>query len=519
MYCFLSIVTIVLYVGCNSKNTAHGTEINLSELTISNIHKAYQEGTYTSEQLVQEYLQRIENYDTSINAITTINKQALQIAKELDEEFKKTGTLRPLHGIPLIVKDNINTAGLPTTAGSLALKNYIPTENAFIIQKLLAAGAIVLAKSNMAEWAFSPMHTESSTAGITKNPYNTEFVPAGSSGGTGAAIAANFGAIGLGTDTGNSIRGPSSHNALVGFRTTLGLISRSAIVPLYLRNDVVGPMCRTVEDATKVLEVIAGFDVNDSITNKSNGKIPSNYTQFLKKNALSGARIGVLRELVDNDTNPEIKILFENALSQMTSSGATVIDPIEISDFKNLKTNQWCATFGEDVAHFLTNFVESDTLKSIEDIIRAGSFSDFARERLKRNAAHTGRWEDSEIPCSDAYTDIRRVAFREAIENVMDSLNLDAMVYPTWNHPPAKIDQFQEGYKGDNSQIISPHTGQPAFTVPMGLTTGNLPAGLQFLGRMYDEPILIGLTYAYEQGTKHRKTPNLQMATTGEIVE
>ncbi|WP_299319489.1 amidase [uncultured Maribacter sp.] len=506
---YLLIISMILF-SCSDEKITENIEFDIEELTITDIHKAYEAKTLNSQQLVQSYLNRIEKYDTSINALTTINKNALDIAKSLDEEYKKTGILRPLHGIPLIVKDNINTEGLPTTAGSLALQNYIPEEDAFIIKKLVEAGAIIIAKSNMAEWAFSPMHSESSTAGTTRNPYNTNYVPAGSSGGTGTSIAANFGTIGLGTDTGNSIRGPSSHNALVGFRTTLGLVSRSAIVPLYLRNDVVGPMCRTVEDATKVLEVIAGIDPKDPLTTYSEGKTPADYTQFLKKDALNGSRIGVLRTLSDDNPHSEINQLFNNALLQLDSLGASVIDSVIVPDFQNLKQNQWCATFREDVETFLSDYVKNDSLKTIEDIIEVGSKSDFARERLVRNAAHTGRWDDSEIPCLDAYTDIRRVAFREAIENMMDSLQLDAMVYPSWNNPPAPIDQFQEEYKGDNSQTISPHTGQPAFTVPMGFTSKNLPAGLQFLGRMYDEPVLIGLSYSYEQGTKHRKSPDLK---------
>jgi len=256
-------------------------EINLEELTIAQIHQSISEGKYSAEELTRAYLYRIESLDSALNSISIVNPEALAIAKKLDEEYQKTGKLRPLHGVPLIVKDNINTIGLPTTAGSQALADFYPEEDAFIIKRLVEAGAIIIAKSNMAEWAFSPMHSESSTVGTTRNPYNLDHVPAGSSGGTGAAVAANFGTIGLGTDTGNSIRGPSSHNALVGFRTTLGLVSREGIVPLYLRNDVVGPMCRTVEDATKVLEVIAGIDSKDPITSFSKGEVPENYTQFL----------------------------------------------------------------------------------------------------------------------------------------------------------------------------------------------------------------------------------------------
>ncbi|RLD24246.1 MAG: amidase [Bacteroidetes bacterium] len=481
--------------------------INLSELTIADIHRSYQNGSYNSQQLVNSYLDRIMQFDDSINSITTINPEALTIAKTLDEEYQKTGVLRPLHGIPLIVKDNINTADLLTTGGALALQDFIPDEDAFIIKKLVDAGAIIIAKSNMAEWAFSPKHTESSTAGTTHNPYNLDFVPAGSSGGTGAAIASNFGTVGLGTDTGNSIRGPSSHNAIVGFRTTIGLISRSGIIPLYLRNDVVGPMCRTVEDATKVMEAMIGIDPLDPVTKYSEGKSLPDYQQFLIKDGLKGARIGVLRELSENDPDPEIKALFEQSLIDLQALGAEIIDPLVIPDFANLRQNQWCAVFRDDVEDYLTTYVKRDTMKTIEDIIRVGSNSKYAADGLAYFVEASGRSANPEIECADPYTDAIRIAFREAIENQMDSLKLDAIVYPSWNNKPAHIDAFNEEYKGDNSQIIAPHTGQPAFTVPMGFTSGNLPAGLQFLGRMYDEPTLIKLVYAYEQGTNHRKPP------------
>jgi len=504
------IVAAFLIISCKKekKNTAE-KGIQLEELTIATIHENYKNNIYTSEELVNAYLDKIKSSDDKINAITTINTNALAIAKSLDEEYKKTGIFRPLHGIPLIVKDNINTKGLPTTAGALALQDFIPEEDAFIIKKLVAAGAIIIAKSNMAEWAFSPMHSESSTHGTTKNPYNLEHVPAGSSGGTGAAIAANFGAVGLGIDTGNSIRGPSSHGALVGFRTTLGLISREGIVPLYLRNDVVGPMCRTVEDATKVMEAMVGYDPNDAITNYSKGKAHKNYRQFLQKNGLKNARIGVLRILSDDAPDPEINALFEHAINDIESLGATVVDSVMIPDFSNLKQNQWCSVFRDDIESFLAAYVKRDTLKTLEDIMRIGTKSEYAKNGLESFLDNEGRSVNSAIECGSPYDDVRRIAFREAIENKMNALKLDAIIYPSWNHKPAKINSFIEGYKGDNSQIISPHTGQPAFTVPMGFSEGNLPAGLQFLGRMYDEATLIKLVYSYEQGTKHRKPPVL----------
>lgn len=479
----------------------------LPELTIADIHRAYQRGDYTSEQLVRAYLNRIRAYDqpTHLNSILLINPDALQTARALDLEFKKTGKLRPLHGIPVIVKDNFNTKGLQTTGGSIALKGFKPTTDAWQVRKLKEAGAIVLAKSNMAEWAFTPMHSQSSMAGETLNPYNLDYVPAGSSGGTAAAVAANLGAVGLGSDTGNSIRGPSSHNALVGLRTSLGLVSREGIIPLYSRNDVGGPMCRTVEDAARLLDATAGYDPNDPITVHSKGKIPQSYRLSLRKDGLKGARIGVLRQVSDKDIHPEIKRLFDQSIIDLRRLGAEVVD-VTIPDFDSLRANQWCAEFKADIETYLKTYVKRDTLRTIDDIIRVGGFSDIVRDRLVYQQKNSGRPRQSEIACGDAFTDPLRIAFRRGIEAEMDRQHVDALIYPSWNQPPARIGDAK-GYKGDNSQLIAPHTGQPAFTIPMGYTTGNLPAGLQFLGRIFAEPTLIRLVYAYEQGTHHRRAP------------
>ncbi len=505
----LILVLLSIFI-INCSNPKRGNPIILlDELTVSQIHEAYTLGDYSAVQLVNAYFNRIDSLDNKTNAITYINKEALIIAKKLDKEFAKTGKLRPLHGIPLIVKDNYNTKGMPTTAGALALQNFTPNRNAFVVQQLVDAGAIIIAKSNMAEWAFSAKHTESSTAGTTRNPYHLEYVPAGSSGGTGAGIAANFGTIGLGTDTGNSIRGPSSHNALVGFRTTLGLVSRSGIIPLYMRNDVAGPMCRTVEDATRVLEVIAGYDSNDELTMYNKGKVETDYQQFLKVNGLKNSRIGVLTQLSDANPDTEIKNLFEQSIVDLKHLGATIVN-VHIKDFDSLKTNQWCANFKQDIEAYLVEYVKQDTLKSLEDIIRIGTKSEYAKKVLTYFSKNSGREKDTTITCEDPYTDIRRLAFRKAIENKMDALKLDALIYPTWNNKPAHIENFEEEYLGDNNQVIAPHTGQPAFTIPMGFTSEGLPTGLQFLGRMYSEPILIKLAYSYEQGTKHRKIPQFK---------
>jgi amidase len=502
---FLLIVQLAfLIVSCTPKEQK---QINVIELSITDLETALQTRDCTCVQVISIYLDRIDSLDQSsgVNSMVVLNEKALDQARTLDEEFKETGKLRKLHCLPLIVKDNYKTEGLQTTGGSIALKGYLPTTDAWQVQKLKEAGAIVLGKSNMAEWAFSAKVTISSIAGETRNPYNIAHTTAGSSGGTAAAVAANFGLAGLGSDTGNSIRGPSSHNALVGFRTTLGLISREGIIPLANRNDVGGPMTKTVTDATQMLEVLVGVDENDPMTKYSEGNFKTDYQQYLQKDGLKAARIGVLRVLSDRDHDDQVNALFEQALANMQKVGATLIEVKHINNFDSLSANQWCPMFQNDLNEFLANEGDLVPVKNLEEVITFGGYSDYIEGTLNYFLEHPKPFEEGRV-CGDPYTDPNRIKYREAIRNVMDSLQLDALVYPSWNFPPAKIGDF-EGYKGDNSQIIAPHTGQPAFTVPMGNTYDNLAAGLQFLGRMYDEPTLIKLTYAYEQATHHRKPP------------
>jgi Asp-tRNA(Asn)/Glu-tRNA(Gln) amidotransferase A subunit family amidase len=491
-----------------SQDTTAKNTIPVVETTISGIHQALRKKTCTCEGLVSEYLRRIAAYDkpTGLNAIILTNPDALSIARSLDVEYARTDQLRPLHCIPLIVKDNYNTKGLQTTAGSLALKGYAPATDATLVRRLKDAGAIVLAKSNMAEWAFSPMVTISSIAGETHNPYNLDYVPAGSSGGTAAAVAANLGEAGVGTDTGNSIRGPSSHNSLVGFRCTIGLLSRDGIFPLYLRNDMGGPMARTVEDATRLLEVMVGYDPADPITRYSSGRIPVNYTQYLDKRGLRGTRIGVFRTLSDRNPDPQVKALFEKAISDLRRAGAIIVDNVTVNNFDSLADNQWCEVFHQDIDRYLSNLDPAPPVTNLREIVASGKYSAYIKDDLREELEKGVTTDTLTHQCDDAYTDPRRIAFRDSMVAAMDRYKVSAIIYPTWNNPPARIGDFK-GYKGDNSQIIAPHTGQPAFTIPMGFTYDHLPAGLQFLGRPFDEPTLIRITYGYEQATMHRRPP------------
>ncbi len=505
----MSLILLIFLTATYKTSAEQPEKFDLIEATISEIHQAIRSGEITCLQLVNAYLKRIETYDqsTRLNAIVIINPNAAAEAKKLDDEFKKTGKLRPLHGIPVIVKDNYDTKDLQTTGGSLALKGSIPPDDAYQVRKLRQAGAIILAKSNMAEWAFSPYVTVSSISGITRNPYDLERVPAGSSGGTAAAIAANFGAVGLGTDTGNSIRGPSSHNCLVGIRSTMGLTSRDGIIPLYLRNDVGGPIARTIEDAVRILEVIAGYDPADPITKVCQGKVPDNYTQFLDKDGLKGARIGVFRKYIDSPTtDPEVKVLTEKAIADLKALGAEIVDPFVIPDYEKLIKNIWCNLFRHDVNNYLASLGEDAPYKNLREVVESGLYSPYIEGRLKRALEVKLRPEERDPPCLDLYQDSRNIAFRNAVLKAMAKHNLDAIIYPTWSNPPRKVGDF-ESPAGDNSQYISPHTGFPAITVPIGFTDGSLPAGLTFVGKLFAEPLLIKFAYAFEQATKHRRSP------------
>jgi Asp-tRNA(Asn)/Glu-tRNA(Gln) amidotransferase A subunit family amidase len=476
----------------------------IEETTIGEIQKALSSGRLTCERLVDMYLARIAAYDKAgpkpLNAIIRVNPEAKSLARQMDRNISAK-TTRPLECTPLIVKDNFDTVGMPTSAGSLSLANSYPPDDAFQVQRLKQAGAIVLAKSNMAEFAFSPLYSISSLGGTTRNPYDLDRVPAGSSGGTGAAVSANFGVAGLGTDTGNSIRGPSSHNGLVGIRSTMGVTSRDGVVPLQLDRDIAGPMARTVEDATRLFSVLAGYDPSDPVTAASIGKLPTDYTTFLVKNGLKRARIGVLRTLSDTPTtDPQVLALFNQSLKDMQAKGATIVDPFTVPDFAALSSNLGCDRFQYDLNNYLASLGPNAPMKSLSQIVNSGLFDPTISQNMINAEKNTLAPQDNPT-CLAAVA--KRQQFRQAIVKAMDEAQVDAVVYPTWNNPPRLVGDLTTPH-GNNSGIVAPPTGLPAMTVPMGYTYGHLPAGLQLLGRPFAEPTLITLSYSYEQATHHR---------------
>jgi amidase len=492
--------------------------------TIAETQEAIRSGRTTCRAIVEGYLARIRAYDQTpigpdherINAIVRINPDALADADACDRNFAATHRLPPLGGIAVLIKDNYDTAGLQTTGGSLAMKGFVPEHDATVVAKLRAAGAILLAKTNMAEWAFSPYLTASSIAGITRNPYDLSRVPAGSSGGTGAGVAASLGESGLGTDTGNSIRGPSSHNDLVGIRPTIGLTSRAGIIPLFANNDVGGPMARSVADAAALLTVLAGPasaapDPADPVMAIAAEQYPHStgvdYTRSLDPQGLKGARIGVFRQYFETkDTDPEVKAVTEQALRILKQEGATLVDPFTIPDEEALEKDLWCGDFEHDLDAYLAQH-PGVPYRNLKSIVESGLYLPYIGEEMKAAIAPPQK-EDRRTPCPDVYHDPTKVAFRNALLSAMAREHLDAIVYPTWSNAPRKVGDTLSP-AGDNSQVLSPQTGFPAITVPMGFTHGTLPAGLTILGPAFSESTLIRYAYNFEQATHARKDPAL----------
>jgi amidase len=484
----------------------------IEETTIAQVHAAFRNGQLTCRGLVDAYLRRIDAYDRNgpaLNAIVVVNPEARKTADELDRRFAQGSLAGPLHCVPAIVKDNFETIGLQTANGSLALEGFVSTSDAFQVRRIKEAGAIVLAKSNMAEWAFSPYETVNSILpGYSRNPYALDRVTAGSSGGTAAAIAANLGLIGLGSDTGNSIRGPSSHQALVGIRSTMGLTSRGGVVPLNLLADIAGPMTRTVEDAVAVFQVIVGEDPADLATTASRGRARENYAAALDRGGLRGARIGVLRQAYEHDTtDAEIVRVFRAALDDLERAGATIVDPATIEGLDHIRRQEGaapCRGFKYDINRWLASHGSRVPVRSLEEIVKSRRFHPSVQLRLERAQEGPENGPDTEA-CKAEMTYRERV--RSAVLKTMDALTLDAFAYPTWSNPPRLIGDLNTPH-GDNSQFFSPTTGWPAINVPMGYTRGGLlPAGMTFFGRAWSEPVLIRLAYAYEQRTRHRHPP------------
>jgi amidase len=480
----------------------------VEEATIAQAHEAMKAGRLTCRALVGQYLKRIAAYDKNgpaINSLILVNPDVDKQAEELDRRFAQSGPVGPLHCVPLIVKDNFETKGLQTTNGALAFAGYIPDRDAFQVKRVKDAGALVLAKSSMAEWAFSPYETVNSILpGYTKNPYALDRVTAGSSGGTAAAVAANLGLAGLGSDTGNSIRGPSSHQALAGIRSTMGLTSRAGVFPLSLQADIAGPMARTMEDAVRIFQVIVGDDPDDPVTASARGHLPQDFLAALDRDGLKGVTIAILKQAYLRDTtDPEIIQVFNVAVDDMRRAGAKIVDNVQIP-LDARRPTEPCMGFQYDMNQFLAARKGLVKFQTLAEIIASNRFHPSAQRRLEVAAKDPANGPES-APCqaNRAF----REGFRNAVTKFMDEQKIDAFVYPTWSNPPRLIGDLNTPH-GDNSQVFSPTTGFPATNIPMGYTRGGvLPVGMTFFGRAWSDASLIKYAFAYEQITRHRRPP------------
>ena len=476
-------------------------DFEIEEATIFEMQSAMDEGILTSEELVNFYLDRIEQYDEEINSIIHVNEDAIETAKILDTE-RESGKIRgDLHGIPILLKDNYDTIDMPTTAGSLALKDSIPLDDAYQTKRLREEGAIIIGKANLHEFAFG-FETISSLGGQTHNPYDLTKFAGGSSGGTGAAIASNFAAAGFGTDTGGSIRVPSSFNNLVGIRPTMGLASRDGIIPLALTQDVGGPMARTVEDAALLLDAIAGYDEADPVTANSEGKIPNSYTDFLDEDGLTGAKIGVVKELYGTDE--EIIAAMEQAIIDLEQLGAEVVEVTipqleQILAYPSLSSYE----FKFQLNDYLASLGPNAPYTSLTDIISSKQY----HPSLENSLISRNNRESLEIPEYIDITTNRPTLTKGSLTTVFNSGQLDALIYPTSTMLPQDIESGSQG--GGANTRLSPFSGYPAMSIPIGFSESGLPIGMEILGEEFAEPTLIKLAYAYQEGTNHRTAPLL----------
>jgi amidase len=491
----------------------------LEEATVSELQAAMQSGRYTAQGLAERYLARIQALDREgdlpLKSVIELNPDALAIATALDEERKAKGPRGPLHGIPVLIKDNIGTADkMQTTAGSLALVGAVPSRDAFVVERLRAAGAVILGKTNLSEWAnFRSTHSSSGWSGRggqCRNPYALDRTPSGSSSGSGAATAANFCAVSVGTETDGSIVSPSAASSLVGLKPTLGLVSRSGIIPLSHSQDTAGPMTRTVADAAALLGVLAGIDSADAVTASSKGHAHADYTRFLDPNGLKGARIGVPRERFFG-YHPATDALVAQALELMKAQGAVIVDEAHIPTASKMDEPEMevlLYEFKADIEAYLAGLGEKTRLKTLADLIR---FNEEHRDtelpwfgqELFLQAQAKGPLTDKKY--LKALAACRKLSREQGIDAVMAKHKLDALVAPT-QAPPGLIDLVNGDHWLGSSSSPAAVAGYPSITVPAGYVAG-LPVGVSFIGRAWSEPVLLRLAFAYEQASKHRRPP------------
>jgi amidase len=515
-----SVLIVILAIGRAAAQTPETATsrgaFHLLETTIEDIHGAFQSKRISCRELVSLYLNRIESYDKAgprLNAIQTINPHALQEAERLDAAYASSGPVGPLHCIPVLLKDQVETSDMPTTYGSVIFREFVPRRDATITTKMKKAGAIILAKTTMGEFAAGNL---GSAFGIARNAYDPARSPAGSSAGTGAGIAANFATVGIGEDTGGSVRGPAALNNLVGLRPTVPLVSRFGMMPATPSQDTLGPMARTVRDAALLLDAIAGYDPNDPVTAYAVGQIPPTYTAFLNKDGLKGARLGVIREPFDPKTDTtsaeykKVKSVMDKSIADLKRLGAEVMDPVTIPDLKDRIKKGFDDNLFETeqaIDAYLAKHPNAPA-KTLREILLTGKVVPSRSTRLITNV---GRTKDE-----PGYLKILllREETRQIVLQLMADHRLDALVYATFDYPPAVIrpdaltnPSFADVADPGNNRRLAPILGFPAMSVPAGFTSNGLPVGIDFMGRQFAEPTLFKVAYAYEQATHNRKPP------------
>jgi amidase len=489
----------------------------LDETTISDLQEGMKSGRFTARSLVEKYSARIEEIDKSgpaINSIIELNPDALSIADSLDQERRAKGSRGRMHGVPVLIKDNIDTADrMMTTAGSLALVGSKPLRDSFVAQQLRSAGAVILGKTNLSEWAnIRSSHSTSGWSGrggLTKNPYALDRNPCGSSSGTGAGVSANLCAVGVGTETDGSIVCPSSSNGLAGIKPTVGLVSRSGIVPISHSQDGAGPMCRTVRDAAILLGALAGVDPRDAATVGSQSKSLTDYAQFCDPNGLKGARIGVARKYFGFSDG--VDALMEQALDAMKKQGATLIDPADIETLGKFDESELLVFMYElkaDLNAYLAGLGPNAPVHTLKDIIefndrnRQKEMPYFGQDLFLKAEAKGPLTEKAYIDALDKNHQLARI---EGIDATMDKYHLDAIVAPTGG--PAWLTDLVNGdHVAGGSSNAAAVAGYPNINVTAGFISG-LPVGISFFGRAWSEPTLIRLAFAFEQTTKARQAP------------
>jgi amidase len=519
------LVAVLLALGAAIQpSPSQPAPFHLVEATIDDVRSALAAKQITCRALVNQYIERIEAYDKSgpaLNAVQTINRRALQDAERLDALFAASGPVGPLHCIPMLVKDQVETSDMPTTYGSAVFKDFIPQRDATIVTRLKKAGAVIVAKTTMGEFASGYI---GSAFGAVHNAYDPTRSASGSSGGTGSGIAANFATVGIGEDTGGSVRGPAAVDNLVGLRPTLPLVSRFGMMPARPTTDTLGPIARSVKDAAIVLDVIAGYDANDPVTAYAVGQVPSTYTQFLAADGLRGARIGVIREPLDPRADPasadykQVKAVIDWALVDLKRLGAVVVDPVRIPDVASRSVKLYDGNVFETEAATNTYLAghPNAPVKTLSEILLSGKVVP-SRARVLMNVIGHSTDEPGYLQLL-----LIKEELRQAVLTVMADQRLDALAYATFDYPPVRIppdvmtQAVVDATGPGNNRRLSPVIGFPAMTVPAGFTADGLPVGLELMGRAFAEPTLFRLAYAYEQGTHHRKPPQTTPALRGD---